>query len=124
MAYDETLAIRIEKALSGVPNVEQKNMFGGAAFMVRKHMCVGVVNDMLMARVGPDQYEDCLKEKHAKEMMFTGKPMKGMIYVDPDGISTEVQLTNWIEKCLYFISKLPDKKENQKRNKKYFATQF
>lgn len=117
MAYDETLAIRISKAFSGVPNVEQKKMFGGAAFMVRKHMCVGVVDNMLMARVGPDQYAECIKEKHAKEMTFTGKPMKGMIYVESEGISSEAQLALWIEKCLYFVSALPDKKENANNKK-------
>lgn len=90
-------------------------MFGGAAFMVRKHMCVGVVNDILMARVGPDQYANCLKDKHAKEMTFTGKPLKGMVYVESDGISTEVQLTKWIEKCLHFVSTLPEKKTKPKK---------
>lgn len=115
MAYDEILAIRINKAFLGVPNVEQKKMFGGAAFMVRKHMCVGVVDNMLMARVGPDQYSECIKEKHVKEMTFTGKPMKGMIYVESDGISSESQLTFWIEKCLCFVSTLPNKKEKAKK---------
>lgn len=65
---------------------------------------------MLMARVGPEQYTNCLKDKHAKEMTFTGKPMKGIIYIESDGLSTETQLTYWIEKCLFFVSTLPDKK--------------
>lgn len=111
MAYDENLAIRISEVLVGVPNVVQKKMFGGVAFMVRDHMCVGVVDNTLMARVGPDQYEECLKVKYANEMLFTGRPMKGMVYVEREGIKTEKQLTKWIERCLYFVSTLPDKKK-------------
>jgi TfoX/Sxy family transcriptional regulator of competence genes len=110
MAFDEKLATRIEKVLAKVPHVVQKKMFGGVAFMVRQHMCVGVVDDMLMARVGPDQYAGCLKEKYAKEMTFTGKPMKGMLYIESRGIATEDQLRYWIDKCLDFVSSLPDKK--------------
>lgn len=118
MAYDETLAKRIDKALQGIPNLEKKKMFGGIAYMVKGHMCVGVVNDMLMARVGPDQYSDCLNQKHTQEMTFTGKPLKGMIYVEYEGMASEIQLTKWIEKCLGFVSTLPDKKEKVKYKKK------
>lgn len=111
MAYNTKLAERIDNVLNGVPNVVQKKMFGGVVFMVRNHMCVGVVGDVLMARVGPDQYEKCLEKKHASEMLFTGKPMKGMIYVESNGIKSEEQLTKWVERCLYFVSTLPDKKK-------------
>lgn len=110
MAFDEGLAVRIEEALSDVQNVEQKRMFGGVAFMVRNHMCVGVVKDTLMVRVGPEQYADCLKQPSAKEMTFTGKPMKGLIYVEPEGISEDEQLSAWIGKGLRFVASLPDKK--------------
>ncbi len=112
MAYDEGLAFRIEEILADVPDVEQKKMFGGLAFMVRRHMCVGVTNEMLMARVGPEQYAECLQIRHAKEMTFTGKPMKGMIYVDPEGIAEDDDLKLWIDRCLDFVASLPAKKAN------------
>jgi TfoX/Sxy family transcriptional regulator of competence genes len=118
MAFDEGLAVRIEEALVDVPHVEQKKMFGGLAFMVRQHMCVGVIDDMLMARVGPEQYADCLKEKFAKEMTFTGKPLKGMVYVEPEGVSEDEQLSEWIEKCLNYVASLPDKQTNVRKKKK------
>ena len=110
MAYDEGLAVRIEEALADVPLVEQKKMFGGMAFMVRQHMCVGVIDDKLMARVGPEQYQSCLSETFAKEMTFTGKPLTGMVYIEPQGIVEDEQLLKWIERCLAFVATLPDKK--------------
>lgn len=117
MAYDENLAERIDEVLVGVPNVVQKKMFGGIAFMVRSHMCVGVIGDTLLARVGPDQYEDSLKENYANEMLFTGRPMKGMIYIEPEGINSKAKLIKWVEKCLYFVSTLPEKKEKLKKKR-------
>ena len=82
--------------------------------MVRQHICVGVINDMLMARVRPEQYSECLQKKYAKEMTFTGKPMKGMIYVEPDGFSEDDELKTWIDKCLNFAASLPAKKRKKK----------
>lgn len=110
MAYDEKLAQRIRDVLSTQSNVEEKKMFGGICYLVSNHMCCGVLNDTLMARVGPTMYEACLKKPHAREMDFTGKAMKGMVYVGPDGIRTKPQLTRWIDVCLDFIKTLPPKK--------------
>ncbi|NQT92768.1 MAG: hypothetical protein HQ559_08405 [Lentisphaerae bacterium] len=62
-----------------------------------------------MARVGPERYAEGLKQEHAKEMTFTGKPLKGLLYIDPEGVSTDEQLNRWIEQCLEFVSTLPDK---------------
>ncbi len=109
MAYDEGLAVRVEEVLFHVVDMEQKKMFGGMAFMVGGHMCVGVVNDDLMARVGPERYEEALGKRHAREMTFTGKPMKGMVFVGAEGISEDSDLENWIDICLRFVRGLPPK---------------
>lgn len=110
MAYDEGLAQRIREHLQGTRNIEEKKMFGGLCFMVSRHMCCGIIKDKLMARVGPDNYEKLLKIAHAKKMDFTGKPMKGMIYVEPEGLQSEKELEFWVNKSLDFISTLPSKK--------------
>lgn len=109
MAYDEGLAQRIREQLQDQNNVEEKKMFGGLCFMVAGHMCCGIVNDKMMARVGPGNYEKLLSKKHAGEMDFTGKPMEGMIYVDPKGLESDKHLRAWIEYCLDFVSTLPAK---------------
>jgi hypothetical protein len=68
------------------------------------------MNGPLMARVGPDNYEKCLARKHASEMDFTGKAMKGMVYVSPEGIASAANLANWLNICTDFVESLPAKK--------------
>ena len=109
MTYDEALADRIGVILKDQPNVVGKKMFGGIAFMVTGNMCCGVVKDTLMLRVGAENYESLLSLPHAREMDFTGKSMKGMIYVDPEGLKTEEELKTWVDRALEFVLSLPAK---------------
>ena len=109
MAYDETLARRIRDELAADPEVTEKQMFGGVAFLRRGLMFLGIVDRSLMARVGKDEYEDSLRRKHVREMDFTGRPMKGYVFVDPPGLRTTAQLRFWIDRCERFVSSLPAK---------------
>jgi len=109
MAYDEALADRIGVILKDQPNVVGKKMFGGIAFMVNGNMCCGVGKDTLMLRVGAENYESLLSQPHAREMDFTRKPMKGMIYVDPEGLKSEEELKTWVGRALEFVLSLPAK---------------
>jgi len=109
MAYDEQEGFRIREALAAQSGVSERKMFGGLAFMVNGHMCCGLTNDNLMVRVGPEQYEDCLAQPFAREMDFTGRPMKGMIYVDPDGYHSDKDLKAWVDRGLAFVTTLPPK---------------
>lgn len=108
MAYNELLAQRLRGALGKTRAVE-KHMFGGLAIMIRGHMACGIVGEQLMVRVGPEQYEAALKMKHAGPMMFTGKPMKGMIYVAPEGCNTVTKIVPWLKLALLFNATLPAK---------------
>jgi len=96
MAYDEGLVERLREIFEDRRDVNEKKMFGGIAFMVRGHMCCGVVGETLMARVGPDEYDQALKTRHVREMDFTGKPMKGFIYIDPEGFESDQDLRYWV----------------------------
>lgn len=78
-------------------------------FMLRGHMCCGIVKDDLMLRVGPEQYEAVLKKPHARKMDFTGRPMKGMVYVSAEGTRTPAALKKWVEYAVDFNSSLPRK---------------
>jgi TfoX/Sxy family transcriptional regulator of competence genes len=109
MAFDEGLAHRLREQFSSRGDVTEKKMFGGLCFMVSGHMCCGIVGETLMARVGPDRYADCLARPYAREMDFTGKPMKGMVYVDADGFEADDELAAWVETCLAFVGSLPPK---------------
>ena len=109
MAYDEGLAERLRDCLQDQDEVEEKKMFGGLCFMVSRHMCLGIVGEKLMARVGARNYEKCLEKRYVKVMDFTGKPMKGMVYVEPEGIAEDKDLEDWVNACLKFIRSLPPK---------------
>lgn len=84
-------------------------MFGGLAFMHRGHMFVGILGDTLMARVGLDQYADALLRPGTRKMDFTGKSMKGYVFVSPDAIEADPALERWIAQCLAFAESLPPK---------------
>ncbi len=107
MPYDEEVAGRLRAALGGVWAVEEKRMFGGLAFMVGGHMCCGVVGDQLMVRVGPERYEECLALAGASEMDFTGKPLRGFVYVAAESFLTGTSLQEWVERGLSYVSTLP-----------------
>jgi TfoX/Sxy family transcriptional regulator of competence genes len=109
MAYDEETAYRVRAVLADQDSVTEKKMFGGLTFMVNGHMCCGVTTEHLMLRVGPDQYEACLAQPHASEMVFTGRPMKGFIYVEPAGYERDEDLQVWVGRGLAFVNTLPPK---------------
>ena len=109
MAFDEGLAQRIRESLAEHEDVVERKMFGGLAFMLRGNMCVGVVGSELMVRVGPDAYEAALSEPPARAMDFTGRPMKGMVYVGCDGFEADADLERWIERGAGFAGSLPAK---------------
>ena len=109
MAYDENLADRLRGAFGRVQSVTERKMFGGIAFMVRGNLCCGVIDDRLMVRVGPVSYEKMLKLSHAGPMDFTGKSMRGFVYVSPEGVRTAGQLQAWVQRGLDFVQTLPAK---------------
>jgi len=117
MAFDTGLAQRIREVLAqrpGLIGITEKKMFGGLAFMVNGYMFVGIVRDALMARVGPDHYERALATRHVRPMDFTGRPMKGYVYVDPEGIDDDSELAAWVGQCLDFVNRLPPKTAPQR----------
>lgn len=100
MAYDEVLAERIRTALRGRGDVVEKKMFGGITFMVAGRMACGVVHDDLMVRVGRDGHDDAIAAPHARSMDFTGRPMRGMVYVAPAGVATDDDLRSWVDQAV------------------------
>lgn len=109
MAYDEGLAQRIRELLDERRDVGEKKMFGGLAFMLGGHMCVGVVKNDLMVRVGPDAYASALAEPDAREMDFTGKPMRGLIYVDGEAVESDARLEFWLTRGVAYAGSLEPK---------------
>jgi len=108
MAFSDYLADRVRLRLKKTDKVLEKKMMGGLIFMVNDKMCVGIDidkktnQDRLMVRVGKLPYEDLLKKEGSRIMDFTGKVMRGFLFIDPIGFDSEKDLDFWIEKALKF----------------------
>jgi TfoX/Sxy family transcriptional regulator of competence genes len=109
MAYDQGLAQRLREMLAEHDDVEEKKMFGGLAMMLNGNMCVGIIGEELMVRVGSDAYQDALSQTHARKMDFTGKPLKGFIYVACEGFESDDDLRAWVDRAVSFVLSLGEK---------------
>lgn len=103
MAYDIHLSERIDHILSTRKIAYiTKNMMGGLCYMVDDKMGFGIMKDQLMARIGPDEYEAALIKEGVSQMNFTGRVMKGYVFVNSSVIDFEEELEYWIGLCLDF----------------------
>jgi len=118
MPYDEQLAERVRAVLAGQSGLTERKMFGGLCFMLAGNMCVGVEHDRLMVRLGQELYEEALTRPHAAPMDFTGRPMKGFVFVAPGGISTPAALREWVDLGVQFCRTLPAKKAKAEKVKR------
>jgi TfoX/Sxy family transcriptional regulator of competence genes len=109
MAYDEVLGARVRALLGKTPGVEERKMFGGLCFMVNGNMACGITQEDLMVRVGPEAYEASLARPEAREMDFTGRSLRGMVYVATDSIAADFDLAEWVERGADFACSLPAK---------------
>ena len=109
MTYNEGLAQRVRVVLEGKSGLEEKKMFGGVCFILSGNMACGILNERLIVRVGPEKYENALKQPHTGKFDITGKPMKGWVMVSPEGYNTDERLSYWIELGVAFALTLPVK---------------
>ena len=111
MAYDEQLAERIRRSFNQARvRFDEKRMMGGLCFMVDGKMCVGVEKSRLMARIDPAAYESALEKKGCVPMDFTGRPMRGFVFVNPEGLTTDAKLGAWLNLALEFNPKAKSSK--------------
>jgi TfoX/Sxy family transcriptional regulator of competence genes len=109
MAFDQGLAQRVRERLAGTGGVTERQMFGGLSFLVDGNMCVGVIGEELIARVGPGGTEAALARPGSRLFDFSGRPMKGWITVSPTALEADDALAAWIDDTLGFVRTLPPK---------------
>ncbi len=104
MVYNELLAFRVRKLLKEQKRLGEREMFGGITFMLHGKMCCGVVGNELVVRVGPENYDESLSQPHVRPMDFTGRPLKGFVFVGPGGYKTDKALARWVNQATKFVS--------------------
>jgi TfoX/Sxy family transcriptional regulator of competence genes len=115
MAYDEKLAARVRVCLAEKDVAcEEKRMMGGLCFMVDDKMCVGIHEQRLMARIDPDVYDSALSRKGCAPMDFTGRPMRGFVFVGSEGLATKRELESWLRLALEFNPRAVSSKKKQR----------
>ena len=115
MAYNTDLADKIRHALEHVPNATEKEMFGGICFLVNDKMCMGVIKDDMMCRLDPEIYDTVIEKTGCRPMDFSGRPMKGYVYVSEEGMLTNNDFQYWVQLSLDFNVKAKSSKKKQKK---------
>jgi TfoX/Sxy family transcriptional regulator of competence genes len=112
MAYNEKLADRVRELIAqNEVKIEEKKMFGGLCFMVNDKMCIGVESERLMVRIDPERYDEALSREGCAPMDFTGRVMKGFVFVDAESVRTAAKLGYWVNLAMEY-------NENAKPSKK------
>ncbi len=113
MAYDEKLARRIRETLARIKHVKEKEMMGGLTFMVNDKMCIGIIKDEMMCRIDPELQETALEKPGCRVMDFTGRPMKGYVMVNEQGMKARKEFEYWISLCLDFNKRAKSSKKKE-----------
>jgi hypothetical protein len=109
MAFDEGLADRLREVLNGLAGLTERRMFGGVGFLLHGNMVCGVLGDRLIVRIGSEAYDAVLGEDHVESFDPTGRPMRGWVYVDGDGVAENADLSAWLDRAVEFVLTLPPK---------------
>ncbi len=109
MAYDLTLAERIRKRLTGQSGLSEKTMFGGIGFLLNGNMCCGVLGKEMIVRLDPEEAEKALRKPDSRVFDFSGRPMKGWIFVHGKGVTTGAKLNAWVDMAVRYARSLPPK---------------
>jgi TfoX/Sxy family transcriptional regulator of competence genes len=109
VAYDEQLADRVREELAARSDLSERRMFGGIGFMIGGNMACGVMEDELIVRLAPEDAESALAESGARPFDFTGRPMKGWLFVGADAIEEPEGLAGWVEAGADYAASLPPK---------------
>lgn len=109
MVYSESLAARIRQALQGQRGITEKRMFGGVDFLLHGNMCVGAAQTSLIVRLGPEGADAARRLPSVVEFDVAGRPLRGWVMIEAEGVESDEQLAAWIEQAVEFVETLPRK---------------
>ncbi len=113
--YNEKLTARIREALTDVRNVKEKKMFRGVAFMVDGKMCVSAGDDKIMCRIDPEMNDSALQKKGATQVIMRGRPYRGYVYVNGEGIKSQKDFNYWLSLALDFNKRAKPSRKKKKQ---------
>ncbi len=111
--YNEKIAKRVRERLSGLGNVEEKQMMGGLTFMYNNKMCLGIIKDELMCRIDPALHEEAVEKQGCRTMDFTNRPMIGYVMVDESGMKSKKDFEYWVNLTLDYNKKAKSSKKKK-----------
>jgi hypothetical protein len=110
MTYDEELAGRIRQLIGSDPELTEKKMFGGLAFLIRGNMAIAASGEGgAMVRADPAQSDARVATTKATPMHMRGRDMPGWLRVSSDDLRTDDQLAPWVEIGTGYARSLPPK---------------
>ncbi len=109
MPFDPGLAQRLEDLIPPASGLIETRLFGGVGYLLQGNMCIGIYKDLLILRVGAATAKELLKDPHIRPMDITGRPMKGWVMVEPEGIEDDHDLTRYLNAAIQFVATLPPK---------------
>ncbi len=109
MAYDEQLAARVRDLLAGEPDVTEKRMFGGLAFLIRGNMAVSASSQGGLLRVDPVKTESLISEPHVRRFEMRGREMDGWLRVDVEMVESDDELRGWVRHGVTYARSLRPK---------------
>ena len=115
MAYNQDLKDRVKKAIMHIPNVEEKQMFGGIAFMVNEKMCINIGEDRIMCRIDPEIHAEALNRKGCETVKMRGREYKGFVNINQDGLREKEDFDYWINLALDFNKRALISKKRKKK---------
>jgi TfoX/Sxy family transcriptional regulator of competence genes len=110
MAYDDALAARIRDRIGAAPDLTEKKMFGGLAFLIGGNMAVAASGQGgILVRVDPDESDALVPATPASPMEMRGKQMQGWLRLQAGEVASDAALAEWVERGVAYARSLPRK---------------
>ena len=110
MTYDEVLAQRVRDLATGTPNLTERKMFGGLAFLVGGNLAIAASGQGgLLVRVDPEESSALVAKTRAELMVMRGRPMEGWLRVASEDVEAKQSLASWVKRGLVYAASLPAK---------------
>ena len=119
MAYEQELAGRIRQLIGSDPELTEKKMFGGLAFLIRGHMAISASGQGgVLVHADPGQSAGLVATTRATTAVMQGREMPGWLRVSPEDLASDDDLSRWVDIGIEHARSLPPKQPAKNKPKK------